>query len=86
MPRARSRPPIVPRILNDAGTATYLGKSQTWFAEHREELEARGFPKRLPFVDGRDKAAIDAWLDQLGGLASRSDADFDNAWMEAANV
>ena len=86
MPRARPRLPIAPRIMNDAETAAYLGKSQTWFAKHREELEARGFPKRLPFVDGRDRAAVDAWLDQLGGRAPRSEADFDNAWMEAANV
>jgi hypothetical protein len=71
------------RGINDAETASYLGRSPTSFAEHRPELEAAGFPKPLPLVGTRDRKAVDLWLDAQGGLAAVL-RDFDTAWMEAA--
>jgi hypothetical protein len=85
MPKAYPRPPIAPRVLNHTETAAYIGKSATWLVEHRAELESRGFPSRLPLVDGYDKAAIDTWLDLLGGAMPQSPAECDAAWMRASH-
>jgi hypothetical protein len=70
--------------MNDAETASYLGRSPTWLAEHLPELEAAGFPKKLPLVGTRDREAVDRWLDAQGGLASAT-RDYDEAWMNAAS-
>jgi hypothetical protein len=56
--------PVAPRVLNVASLCAYLGKSETWFAEHRAELEAQGFPKSVPLLGGYDRHAVDLWLDQ----------------------
>jgi hypothetical protein len=68
---ARPKREILPlptaRGLNIAQTAAYLGKSTTWFMQHRPELEKFGFPKRLPMMDAYDRCAIDDWFDRLGG-------------------
>jgi hypothetical protein len=56
------------RGMNDAETASYLGRSPTWLAEHLPELEAAGFPKKLPLIGTRDRKAVDVWLDAQGGL------------------
>jgi hypothetical protein len=77
---AKRRFDLLPRGLTDAESAAYIGRSSTWFQEHLPELEAAGFPRKLPIVDLRDRAAIDRWLDEQGGLAQ----DFDAAWMRAA--
>jgi hypothetical protein len=72
------------RGMNDAETASYIGRSLTWFTEHLPELEAAGFPPKLPIIDLRDRAAVDRWLDAQGGLISAT-RDFDDAWMKAAS-
>ena len=72
------------RGMNDAETAAYIGRSPTWFTEHLPELEAAGFPRKLPLIGNRDRAAIDRWLDAQDGLASAT-CDFDDAWMRAAS-
>jgi hypothetical protein len=70
--------------MNDAETASYLGRSPTWLAEHLAELEAAGFPKKLPLVGTRDRKAVDVWLDTQGGLEAAT-RDFEDAWMKAAS-
>jgi hypothetical protein len=72
------------RGMNDAETAAYIGRSPTWFTEHLPELEAAGFPRKLPLIGNRDRAAVDRWLDAQGGLAAAT-PDFDDAWMNAAS-
>jgi hypothetical protein len=77
------RPVLRPRIVTDAQLAIYLGKSVSWLASHRLELEAQGMPRRLPVVGGNDLNAIDAWLDRLNEQRTIGGADFDNLWQEA---
>jgi hypothetical protein len=72
------------RGMNDAETASYLGRSPTWLAEHRGELEAAGFPKPLPLIGTRDRKAIDVWMDAQGGLITLA-VNFDDPWMKAAS-
>ena len=84
MTKPRRRVDPRPRVLSVAQTADYIGRSLSWFSEHREELEARGFPRPLPVVDGYDRVAIDACLDRLGGELDAPD-DFDVAWERASN-
>jgi hypothetical protein len=81
-PRRLDLPPR--RGMNDAETASYIGRSETWFSEHVPALEAAGFPKRLPLIGTRDRKAVDRWLDEQGGLESAIH-NFDDAWMRAAN-
>ena len=82
---AKRRLDLPPRRgMNDAETASYVGRSPTWLAEHRVELEAAGFPKPLPLIGTRDRKAIDAWLDVQGGLEAAT-RDFDDAWTMAAS-
>jgi hypothetical protein len=82
---ARRRFPIPPRGMTDADCAAYLGRSLTWLADHRVQLEAAGFPPKLSLIGTYDRKAIDAWLDQQGGVDSALQ-DFESAWMRAANV
>jgi hypothetical protein len=75
------------RIVNDAQLAAYIGKSVSWLTEHRRELEARGFPPRLPIVGGNDLDKVDVWLDQLlDPNAAAYERDFEQAWLEAAKA
>jgi hypothetical protein len=83
MTSPRRRFDLPPRGMTDAETASYIGRSPTWFTEHVPALEAAGFPKRLPLIGTRDRKAIDEWLDKQGGLDAAL-RDFDAAWMKAA--
>ena len=56
------------RLLIDREVARLLRRSITWLSAHRAELEAAGFPKRLPVVGRYDPVAIRAWLDRQGGI------------------
>jgi hypothetical protein len=51
-------------MLTDREVARLLRRSIKWLSEHRGELEAAGFPKRVPVVGRYDPAAIRAWLDR----------------------
>jgi hypothetical protein len=62
----------------------YIGKSNSWFAKHKDELEANGFPKPIPILDAYDLIAIDAWLDSYCDSLD-GPPDFDRRWTEAAN-
>jgi hypothetical protein len=72
------------RGMSEAECASYIGRATTWLVEHRPQLEAAGFPRRLPIVGTTDRKAVDIWLDEQGGLESAM-RDFDSAWMRAAN-
>lgn len=53
-----SRPtiiPIAPRVLNTMTVCAYLGRSPTWLAENRSQLEAVGFPWPDPLLGGYDR-------------------------------
>ena len=60
--------PVVPRVLNTATLCAYLGRSESWLAEHRVELETQGFPQPVALIGGYDRIAVDRWLDQRSGL------------------
>lgn len=53
-------------LLTAPMVAKALGRSLSWFAKHRVELEeCHGFPKSVRGCGTRwDPRAIDAWLDQ----------------------
>ena len=85
MAARKKRLAIQSRLLSEADTAAYLNRSLTWLADHREELDAAGFPQPLPVVGQRDKLAIDAWLDRLGSSDGTELMDFDNAWERACH-
>jgi hypothetical protein len=82
---AKRRLDLRPRIVNDVELAGYLGRSISWLIDHRLELEAQGFPARLPVVGGNDLEKVDQWLDRLpttsnGGMAT---PETDELWMRA---
>jgi len=87
MAKRSERPALRQRIVNDAQLAAYIGKSVSWLTTHRLELEARGFPPRLPILGGTDLNAVDRWIDQLlDPDAAIYERDFEQAWLEAAKA
>jgi hypothetical protein len=83
----RERPAIRPRIVNDAQLASYLGRSLSWLGQHRHELEAQGFPRRLPVVGGNDLEKVDHWLDQQHTTNGRgTDSAADALWLKATGM
>ncbi len=76
---------IRPRIVNDAALAEYLGRSPSWLNQHRHQLEAQGFPQRLPVLGGNDLDAVDQYIDQLRnvGITMSPSADADDLWRRA---
>jgi hypothetical protein len=74
-----------PRIVNDADLAAYLGKSVSWLSQNRLNLEAQGFPRRLPVVGGNDLDAVDQFLDRLHTTVgiSAPGVDVDALWQRA---
>jgi hypothetical protein len=80
----RLRVEIRPRIVTDTQLASYLGKSPSWLAMHRHELEAQGLPRRLPIVGGNDLNAVDEWLDRVATpVVEREDPKITRLWREA---
>jgi predicted DNA-binding transcriptional regulator AlpA len=55
--------------IDAAGAARKLGRSRSWFYEHREELEKKGFPPPIPVSKRWDPGAIDAWKDHQAKMA-----------------
>jgi len=68
MARAPVIVPCAPRLFNVATLCVYLGRSETWFADHRAELAKDGFPEPHPSIGGYDRLAVDAWLDRASPL------------------
>jgi hypothetical protein len=81
---AKSRSDLPPRGMTDAQCAAYLGRSTTWFLQHRSELIEAGFPPKLPIIDLYDREAIDRWLDKQGDPDERTRRDWSHAWQKAA--
>ena len=80
----RLKPEIRPRIVTDVQLAEYLGKSSSWLAMHRHELERQGLPGRLPVVGGNDLNAVDQWLDGLGKPSIEpTNPRIERLWQEA---
>jgi hypothetical protein len=69
MSRGSTIIPVQPRFLGIATLCCYLGRSETWFAEHRVELESEGFPRPDPLLGGYDRVAVDLWLDRRSDIA-----------------
>jgi hypothetical protein len=84
MASPRRRFDLSPRGMTDADCAFYLGRSPTWFMEHRARLEAAGFPPKLPLIGTRDRKAIDTWLDRQGGLEVALQ-ELGDPWVSAAS-
>ncbi len=66
----RPRPKFLPtpRVWNAEQVACRLGGGESWFYEHRPELEAKGFPRKDDVLNGWDSHAIEQWLDDRGGI------------------
>jgi hypothetical protein len=71
--------------MTDSECAGYLGRSLTWFLQHRQELIEAGFPPKLPILDLYDREAVDRWLDKQGAHKERMRRDWSDAWQRAAN-
>jgi hypothetical protein len=78
--------PVTPRVLNVATLCAYIGKSETWFTEHRAELEADGFPEPHPIIRGYDRVAVDAWLDRASPALLASSAPAARSWGKLAKA
>jgi hypothetical protein len=80
----RQRLALPPRGLTDAEVAAYLGRSPTWFQEHKTELIEAGFPSKVPIIDLWDREAIDRWFDKMGDPDERLGRNWSQAWQKAA--
>lgn len=88
MTTARRQYVVAPRIVPMQAVCERLGKGPTWFAEKRAMLEAIGFPRPLPILDGYDMAAVEDWLDGLSGRRinqSQPATGSADAWVRAAD-
>ncbi len=51
-----------PAVLTAAGVARLLNLTDGYFRNRRAELEAFGFPKKLPGLNAWSKAAVMRWI------------------------
>jgi len=72
------------RVLSKYEAASYIGKSPSWMDAHAEELYVQGFPRPLSILLGYDLAAIDQWIDRLGGREAPAVAKHNAAWEKAS--
>lgn len=73
------------QLLNATQVARRLGRSRSWFYEHRAELERASFPQPVPIVDRWNPKAIDDWVATQGRMLRavqqhRIDKDLDAAF------
>jgi hypothetical protein len=81
---AKRRFDLPPRGLTDADCAAYIGRSPTWFQEHKAALIEAGFPPKIPILNLYDRLAIDAWFEKQGDPDERLRRDWSQAWQKAA--
>ena len=62
----------LPRCMNGADVAAYLGMSVSSFTRKRSDMERAGFPPRDALTGRYDKLAIDRWLDSRSGFDANS--------------
>ncbi|CAO3453353.1 hypothetical protein [Azospirillum argentinense] len=74
---ARTKPKFTfsPRLMTAFDVATYLNRSEQWFAHKRLQMEVAGFPQPDPLLGLYDQRAIDLWLDRRSGLVAASPAN-----------
>lgn len=82
----RRRLDLAPRGMTEADAAAYLGRSLTWFSQHKAELIQAGFPPKISIIDLYDREAIDRWLDKQGDPDERLRRDWSAAWQKAATA
>lgn len=61
---------VDPRLVAPEKAARRLGMTLAAFADIREELERRGFPKPIPVVGNYPLELVDRWIDEKAGLLS----------------
>jgi hypothetical protein len=84
MAKRAERLALPPRGMTEADVAYHLGRSLTWFQQHKAELIEAGFPPKLPIIDLYDREAVDRWLDQQGDPNERARRAFTDVWQKAA--
>jgi predicted DNA-binding transcriptional regulator AlpA len=57
-----------PAVIGPRKVSSMLGRSLSRFYDHRDMLEANGFPIRDALLGGWHAAAIDKWLARRAGL------------------
>lgn len=72
------------RCLTARQVAARLGRSVTWFHDHKRELLVAGFPACDPLLGKYDAAAVERWLDRRSGIESESEAAAAEARMLAS--
>ncbi|MBP2290767.1 hypothetical protein [Azospirillum rugosum] len=75
MARPKPKFTFTPRLMTALDVATYLNRSEQWFAMKRPQMEEAGFPRPDPLLGLYDQRAIDLWLDRRSGLATASPAN-----------
>ena len=60
-PRPEKPSPLL-CVLSDDDCSALFGKGETWFRERATELEAQGFPKYDPLLDGRNSFLAVEWF------------------------
>jgi predicted DNA-binding transcriptional regulator AlpA len=85
MGKPRHRMLVTSRVSNAHETASYIGVSDSKFAEMRKTGE---FPvKPLPYGPYWDRHAVDQWLDTQSGLIKvepSCTSEGEDAWIKAA--
>lgn len=75
MARPKPKFTFLPRLMTALDVATYLNRSEQWFAHKRPQMEAAGFPRPDPLLGLYDQRAVDQWLDRRSGLVAASPAN-----------
>ena len=60
-PRPEKPSPLL-CVLSEDDCSALFGKGGTWFRERETELEAQGFPKYDPLLDGRNAHLVEQWF------------------------
>ncbi len=70
------------RMLDVLDVTSRLGRSRAWFYQHRQELNALGFPRPHPVIRKWDAVQVEDWLNgQMGLTTSKAPAnDMDAAF------
>jgi predicted DNA-binding transcriptional regulator AlpA len=64
-----------PTVLRAAALGRLLGRSTTWFYQHRRALEKAGFPAKDALLGGWHRPAVEAWLAKRAGIAESLSVD-----------
>jgi hypothetical protein len=63
------------RLLTIREVCRLIRRSQGWFAVHKGELEAHGFPKPVSVIGHYDEKAIERWLERQAGSAAAGSSE-----------